>query len=141
MRRRRALPDRGGGTVNSTGSPRPGRRDPSTISTPPGGSENRSSPVGRARSQSPHRRSTHSRPGIARILSASSPARHGKEIGRYFMPRSSLIRVTVGGGCHDDRVGREVGKTADVGWQIGISKSLPYPLGAVWAFLSSKEGV
>jgi uncharacterized protein YndB with AHSA1/START domain len=37
-------------------------------------------------------------------------------------------------------VGKEVGKTADVGWQIGVSRSLPYPLAEVWAFLSSKDG-
>lgn len=35
---------------------------------------------------------------------------------------------------------KEVGRTADVGWQIGVSRTLPHPAGAVWAFLTSKEG-
>lgn len=26
-----------------------------------------------------------------------------------------------------------VGKTKDAGWQIGVSKTLPYPVGAVWS--------
>lgn len=34
-----------------------------------------------------------------------------------------------------------MGKTAGAGWQIGVAKSLPYPVTDVWAFLSSKEGV
>jgi uncharacterized protein YndB with AHSA1/START domain len=43
-------------------------------------------------------------------------------------------------GCHDGVVAKEVGRTADAGWQIGVSKVLPFPLTDVWAFLSSKEG-
>lgn len=35
---------------------------------------------------------------------------------------------------------KEVGKTADAGWQIGVSRVLPYPLTDVWAFLSSRDG-
>lgn len=38
-------------------------------------------------------------------------------------------------------MGKEVGRTADVGWEIGVSRTMPYPLAHVWAFLSSKEGV
>ncbi|MEV4054478.1 SRPBCC domain-containing protein [Amycolatopsis sp. NPDC049688] len=34
-----------------------------------------------------------------------------------------------------------VGKTADVGWNIGVSRTLPYPAGTVWDFLVSREGV
>ncbi len=33
------------------------------------------------------------------------------------------------------------GKTADVGWNIGVSRTLPYPAGKVWDFLVSREGV
>ncbi|MEU4250828.1 SRPBCC domain-containing protein [Amycolatopsis sp. NPDC026612] len=33
------------------------------------------------------------------------------------------------------------GKTADVGWNIGVSRTLPYPAGTVWDFLVSREGV
>lgn len=34
-----------------------------------------------------------------------------------------------------------VGKTADVGWNIGVSRTLPYPAETVWEFLVSREGV
>ncbi|HEY3470272.1 MAG TPA: SRPBCC domain-containing protein [Amycolatopsis sp.] len=34
-----------------------------------------------------------------------------------------------------------VGKTADVGWNIGVSRTLPYPAETVWDFLVSREGV
>jgi uncharacterized protein YndB with AHSA1/START domain len=34
-----------------------------------------------------------------------------------------------------------VGKTADVGWNIGVSRTLPYAAGTVWDFLVSREGV
>jgi uncharacterized protein YndB with AHSA1/START domain len=34
-----------------------------------------------------------------------------------------------------------VGKTADVGWNIGVSRTLPYPAEAVWDFLVSRDGV
>jgi uncharacterized protein YndB with AHSA1/START domain len=34
-----------------------------------------------------------------------------------------------------------VGKTADVGWHIGVSRTLPYPGAEVWDFLVSREGV
>ncbi|MEV5713181.1 SRPBCC domain-containing protein [Amycolatopsis mediterranei] len=33
------------------------------------------------------------------------------------------------------------GKTADVGWNIGVSRTLPYPAEVVWDFLVSREGV
>jgi uncharacterized protein YndB with AHSA1/START domain len=35
----------------------------------------------------------------------------------------------------------EVGKTADVGWNIGVSRTLPYSAAEVWDFLVSREGV
>ena len=35
----------------------------------------------------------------------------------------------------------EVGKTADVGWNIGVSRTLPYPGSEVWDFLVSRDGV
>ncbi|MEV6646751.1 SRPBCC domain-containing protein [Amycolatopsis sp. NPDC051371] len=34
-----------------------------------------------------------------------------------------------------------VGKTADVGWNIGVSRTLPYPAETVWEFLVSRDGV
>ncbi|NIH79287.1 SRPBCC family protein [Amycolatopsis viridis] len=34
----------------------------------------------------------------------------------------------------------EVGRTAGAGWQIGVSRTLPHPASAVWAFLTSAEG-
>lgn len=34
-----------------------------------------------------------------------------------------------------------MGKTADVGWNIGVSRTLPYAAGAVWDFLVSRDGV
>jgi uncharacterized protein YndB with AHSA1/START domain len=34
-----------------------------------------------------------------------------------------------------------VGKTAGVGWNIGVSRTLPYPAEVVWDFLVSREGV
>ncbi len=35
----------------------------------------------------------------------------------------------------------EVGKTADVGWNIGVSRTLPYPAAQVWDLLVGREGV
>jgi activator of HSP90 ATPase len=35
----------------------------------------------------------------------------------------------------------EVGRTADAGWQIGVSKAVAYPVAEVWEFLVSREGV
>ncbi len=34
-----------------------------------------------------------------------------------------------------------VGKTADVGWNIGVSRTLPYTAETVWEFLVSRDGV
>ncbi|MFJ7217277.1 SRPBCC domain-containing protein [Amycolatopsis sp. NPDC098790] len=34
-----------------------------------------------------------------------------------------------------------VGKTADVGWNIGVSRVLPYPAETIWDFLVSQDGV
>ncbi|GAB3143762.1 SRPBCC family protein [Amycolatopsis sp. NPDC004378] len=34
-----------------------------------------------------------------------------------------------------------VGKTADVGWNIGVSRTLPYAAETVWDFLVSRDGV
>jgi len=34
-----------------------------------------------------------------------------------------------------------VGKTADVGWEIGVSRTVPYPGEDVWDFLVSRDGV
>ncbi|WP_246257878.1 SRPBCC family protein [Amycolatopsis anabasis] len=36
---------------------------------------------------------------------------------------------------------KEVGKTADVGWQIGVSKTVPHPIDEVWEFLVGRDGV
>ncbi|MGW5051060.1 SRPBCC family protein [Actinokineospora sp. NPDC004072] len=33
------------------------------------------------------------------------------------------------------------GQTKDVGWNIGVSKTLPHPLERVWAYLVGAEGV
>ncbi|MFP3988588.1 SRPBCC domain-containing protein [Streptomyces sp. E11-3] len=33
------------------------------------------------------------------------------------------------------------GLTQDAGWQIGVSKTLPQPLSAVWEFIASPEGI
>lgn len=33
------------------------------------------------------------------------------------------------------------GKTADVGWNIGVSRTLPYPAETVWDFLVGRDGV
>ncbi|GGQ45759.1 SRPBCC domain-containing protein [Streptomyces mutabilis] len=33
------------------------------------------------------------------------------------------------------------GLTKDVGWQIGVSRTLPQPAAIVWAFISAPEGV
>jgi uncharacterized protein YndB with AHSA1/START domain len=35
----------------------------------------------------------------------------------------------------------EVGRTRDAGWQIGVSRTIDHPVGAVWDFLVSPEGV
>ncbi|MCH0541826.1 SRPBCC domain-containing protein [Streptomyces sp. MUM 203J] len=32
------------------------------------------------------------------------------------------------------------GLTRDAGWQIGVSRTLPLPVGAVWAFVAGPEG-
>ncbi|WP_436492787.1 SRPBCC family protein [Actinokineospora sp. HUAS TT18] len=34
-----------------------------------------------------------------------------------------------------------VGQTKDVGWNIGVSKTLPHPIGKVWDFMTSPEGI
>ena len=34
-----------------------------------------------------------------------------------------------------------VGQTRDAGWQVGVSKTIPYPLDQVWSFMSSAEGI
>ncbi|WP_410672611.1 SRPBCC family protein [Amycolatopsis sp. cmx-4-68] len=34
-----------------------------------------------------------------------------------------------------------VGKTAEAGWNIGVSRTLPYPAATVWDFLVGGEGV
>jgi uncharacterized protein YndB with AHSA1/START domain len=36
---------------------------------------------------------------------------------------------------------RVTGQTKDVGFEIGVSRTLPHPPEAVWAFLTSAEGV
>jgi uncharacterized protein YndB with AHSA1/START domain len=41
----------------------------------------------------------------------------------------------------DGFVRREVGHTADSGWQVGVSKTVPYPIAVLWEFLVSREGV
>ncbi|RKT51724.1 SRPBCC family protein [Saccharothrix australiensis] len=33
------------------------------------------------------------------------------------------------------------GLTKDVGWQIGVSRTLPHPLPVVWEFISGAEGL
>ncbi|WP_442875312.1 SRPBCC family protein [Amycolatopsis sp. NBC_00355] len=38
-------------------------------------------------------------------------------------------------------LGSSTGKTADVGWNIGVSRTLPYPEAEVWDFLVSRDGV
>jgi uncharacterized protein YndB with AHSA1/START domain len=35
----------------------------------------------------------------------------------------------------------EVGHTKDAGWQIGVSKTIDRPVGEVWDFITSPEGV
>jgi hypothetical protein len=32
-----------------------------------------------------------------------------------------------------------IGQTKDVGWNIGVSKTLPYPVEQVWALLTSGD--
>jgi uncharacterized protein YndB with AHSA1/START domain len=34
-----------------------------------------------------------------------------------------------------------IGQTKDVGWNIGVSKTLPYPVEQVWALLTSEAGL
>lgn len=34
----------------------------------------------------------------------------------------------------------EVGRTRDAGWEIGVSKTIDCPIGAVWDFITSPEG-
>ena len=36
---------------------------------------------------------------------------------------------------------KQVGLTKDVGWQFGLSKTLPYPQKYLWDFMFSKEGL
>ena len=36
---------------------------------------------------------------------------------------------------------RPVGKTKDVGWQIGVSRTIPVDLGSAWRFLTSPPGL
>jgi activator of HSP90 ATPase len=38
-------------------------------------------------------------------------------------------------------MGKEVGRTADSGWQIGVSRTVSYPATELWEFLVSREGV
>jgi uncharacterized protein YndB with AHSA1/START domain len=38
-------------------------------------------------------------------------------------------------------VTKESGKTADAGWQVGVSKTVSHPIEKVWAFVSSRAGV
>ncbi|GHF07002.1 hypothetical protein GCM10017786_45770 [Amycolatopsis deserti] len=35
---------------------------------------------------------------------------------------------------------KEVGRTADAGWQIGVSRTLSHPATTVWEFLTSEAG-
>jgi uncharacterized protein YndB with AHSA1/START domain len=35
----------------------------------------------------------------------------------------------------------EVGRTRDAGWEIGVSKTIERPVGEVWDFITSPEGV
>jgi uncharacterized protein YndB with AHSA1/START domain len=35
---------------------------------------------------------------------------------------------------------RPTGHTRDAGWEIGVSRTVPYPLGEVWDFLASATG-
>jgi activator of HSP90 ATPase len=35
----------------------------------------------------------------------------------------------------------EVGKTADSGWQLGVSETVPYPATDLWEFLLGREGI
>jgi activator of HSP90 ATPase len=42
--------------------------------------------------------------------------------------------------CQNVPVTDEVGKTAGTGWQIGVSRALPYPLTDLWEFLVSAGG-
>ena len=35
----------------------------------------------------------------------------------------------------------EIGRTKDVGWEIGVSATVPFPLEQVWALVTSPEGV
>ena len=37
-------------------------------------------------------------------------------------------------------VDTEVGLTKDVGWEIGVSKTLDHPIELVWDFITSPEG-
>lgn len=45
----------------------------------------------------------------------------------------SAVRPTVGP--------MVTGQTKDVGWNIGVSKTVPYPIEAVWELLTSPEGI
>lgn len=36
---------------------------------------------------------------------------------------------------------REVGHTLDAGWEIGVSRTVPHPPEAVWALLTSAQGL
>lgn len=34
-----------------------------------------------------------------------------------------------------------IGQTKDVGWNIGVSKTLPHPVARVWEFMTSQDGL
>jgi uncharacterized protein YndB with AHSA1/START domain len=34
-----------------------------------------------------------------------------------------------------------VGETKHAGWEIGVSRTVPHPIGTVWRFLTSRDGV
>ncbi len=37
--------------------------------------------------------------------------------------------------------GKEVGRTKDAGWQIGVSRTVPHPVEQVWELLTSAAGI
>lgn len=57
------------------------------------------------------------------------PATHGAYLG------DTLVHVAE----DDDR--HPVGLTRDAGWQIGVQRSIPAPVGDVWDFLTSPDGL
>ena len=44
-------------------------------------------------------------------------------------------------GPMEDAEPRPVGRTKDVGWQIGVSRTLPVELDRLWSFLTSADGL